>query len=173
MPYPASSVAQVFECDNMCCLVWCGVQLVVGGLSPSTLLAGDSEGGNPIIICCGLGMGSTKHTRPAIGWHALCLSNEELEVPLQEVLDSPDDHKWACKPCALQLAGMGIYIDWKIVDKTTMTVQVGRKRRIKVAYNVQWLGGEGTTVALHSDMTGTQSMHWYRTMPELDSSGSD
>ena len=134
--------------------------------------AGESEEGNELIICCGPEKGSTHHTMPAIAWHASCLPVEELEVPLQEILDSPETHSWACRTCAVELAGAGTFIDWKVIERSTKRVNLGnRKRGKRLVYKVQWLGEQGTTEELHSGMTGTQSLRWYRDMlaPSSDS----
>ena len=74
----------------------------------------------------------------------------------------------------MSLAEAGEYIDWKITEKTTMWAATGgRKRSRRVAYKVTWLGEQGTTTELHSDMTGTQAMRWFRGMPNLEVSESD
>jgi hypothetical protein len=74
----------------------------------------------------------------------------------------------------VSLAEAGEYIDWRITEKTTMWAATGgRKRSRRVACKVAWLGEQDTTTELHTAMTGTQAMRWFRSMPNLEGSESD
>jgi hypothetical protein len=128
-------------------------------------LVDESSDYNPIIQCSGHYKHKTGlHSYPKIGWHTACMPQAELEMPLEELINSPDYMDWACKSCAVQLASQGVYIDWKLTNKTHKAVKVSGKRRQqrRVAYAVQWLGEQPPSVEVLSSLQDTQSLRWYR-----------
>jgi hypothetical protein len=112
---------------------------------------GGTNNPQDIILCGGAEQGTSfhtgLHTHPSIGWHSGCLPAHELEMPLEELQQSPEELEWCCRSCATHLAGNGVWIGWKIVSQKLVSG--------KQVYTVQWLGDAGTSDQYFRDVRGT------------------
>ena len=82
---------------------------------------GGTNNAEDIILCGGAERGCQHytglHSHPSIGWHSGCMPGNELEMPLEELQQSPEELEWCCRSCATHLAGNGVWIGWKIVSQ--------------------------------------------------------
>ena len=115
------------------------------------ITCGGTNNAEDIVLCEGAAVGSEfftgLHTHPKVGWHSSCIPDAQLEVPLSELQESPENLDWCCKDCSVHLAAQNIYLGWKIVNQRVVS---GRQ-----VYTVQWLGQQPDSDQHYSDVKGT------------------